>query len=490
MSNDLEFKIKITTSADTSGARQTAADLNKLSQETESGGQAAVSSGISHRALHLIFKQVGEASRGLEVGLMAVSGIMMGSLTFGIYAASTAIKLLIGHFEKQKELALEAAKATVQFWTDVLQGNADARKAAEDYAEALQKIMSNVDALKQKETEEEGVLKRIAEQRLKILDAELQAELAGAKGDKEEEARINARYSRRKSDLELQNEQDEINLNKQHFAEQAADALKKERAAEAAEKAKEAGAPGRSEAVAAEARLPNLTAELAKLQAARMNPTELAALKEEVTRRAGESNYAANPAGGVSITAAGAARARLSEAQNAEKAYSTAQQDYVNAQADIERFKKGTADLAKAVEDATGHLNKSVTAARATSAKIAKAEAIHDMNMQAAGIISGIQAGTVIHAAGAPDNRLSRSVVSDIRAMEGLSQGQRMDSNQTEMINHLVAGLRAQGASQQTINNLLLEMKDMHVDAARKFQDIWAALKQVKGQIKNEASPP
>ena len=215
---------------------------------------------------------------------MALSGIMMGSLTFGVLAAGGAIRALVGHFEKQKEVALEAAKATVQFWTDALQGNADARKAAVEYAGALQKIMDNVDTLKQKEGEEEAVLKRVLELRLKILDAERQAAIALAHGDREEEARINARFGQHKSDVELQNEQAEINLKKQHLAEQSADAMGWKSVGDAAERAKEAGAPGREEADAGEVALPKLKEELAKLQAARMKPEDLAALKAFVAK--------------------------------------------------------------------------------------------------------------------------------------------------------------------------------------------------------------
>jgi len=58
----------------------------------DKGEKASERSHISHRALHLIFRQVGEASKGLEVALMAVSGVMMGSLTFGIFAVVAAVK--------------------------------------------------------------------------------------------------------------------------------------------------------------------------------------------------------------------------------------------------------------------------------------------------------------------------------------------------------------------------------------------------------------
>lgn len=483
MGAEREFRIKITTDASSavSGAKETGEALNKVAEKTEETGKSSEHAGISHRALHLIFGKIGEASKGLEVGLMALSGVMMGSVTFGIYAVGMALQALIAHFKRQKEIALEAAKVTVQFWTDALQGSADARKAAADYAEAMQKIIANVDALKQKEGEEEAVLKKVAEQRLKILDAERQAEIAAAKGDAEEEARINARYGQRKSDIELQNEEAQIELKKSHLAEQTADAMKKERAAAAAEKAKEAGAPGRTEASAAEARLPKLIEEMASLQAARMKSKDLAALREEVKRSAGEAGSVYVPGSGMQESAAGTARRRLREAEDAEQAYSGAQQEFEQAQADVERFKSDTAALAKAVTDATGDLGKAVETARATAAEIGKAEAVHGVDVDAANTIKGIKAGEIIRAGGGRDNAQSRSVVSDTWAMEGAGQGQAMTPNQTAMVNHLIASLRAQGNSQATILKLLLEMKDLHVNAEKKFEDISASLQRIHG---------
>lgn len=499
MGDEREFKIKITGDATSLvGATQqsqaalkglanqtteAAPTMDQLGQKTEESAKSSEHAGISHRALHLIFRQVGEASKGLEVGLMGLAGVMMGSVTFGIYAVVAGIKALIAHFEKQREIALEAAKATVQFWTDALKGKEDAIKAAKDYATALDKIITNVNTLKQKEAEEEAVLKRVVQQRLNILDAERQAEIAAAKGDKGEEARINARYGQRKSDVELQEEQAEIALKKRHLEEQAADAANKERAAAAAEKAKEAGAPGRSEASDAEARLTKLPEELAKLQAARMKPADLEALRAWVAKdvelvKKGDPSILAMAAFGIPQAKAG----QLKKANEAEQAYSAAQQEYEQSQADIERFKTGTAALAKAAADALGELNRAIEAARSTSEEITKAAAVHGVNVDAAETIRRIKEGGVIRAAGVPDNALSRSVLSDINAMEGVAQGQRMDPQQTAMVNHLMALLRAQGANAGTINTLLIEMKNMHIDQDKKLEDIWGQLKQVQGQ--------
>ena len=490
MSDEHEFKIKITTAADTSGAKQTAAELGNLGEKTEATAKSSEHAGVSHRALHMIFRQVGETSKGLEVGLMALSGIMMGSLTFGVMAVATAMRALVAHFEKQKEVALEAAKATVQFWTDALQGNADARKAAVEYAGALQKIMDNVDTLKQKEGEEEAVLKRVLEQRLKILDAERQAAIALAHGDREEEARINARFGQRKSDVELQNEQAEINLKKKHLAEQSADAMGWKSVGDAAERAKEAGAPEREEADAGEVALPKLKEELAKLQAARMEPKKLEDLKDVVftyteALKRGDPYAAAGAALGIPQKAA----AMLKQANQAEQAYSAAQQEYEQRQGDVERFKTGTAALAKAVEEATAAFNKSVEAARATSGEIGKAEGVHRVNVDAARTIQGVKDRAVIEGAGGSYGPASQKVLDEARAMAGTSQGQNMSAQDTAYFNGLIAAARGTG-KEAMFSAVVRELKDMHTDDAKKWADLWEAIKQIRKQAKNQASPP
>jgi hypothetical protein len=474
-----------------SAGGEAAPALDKLGQRMEEGGRSAEHAGISHRGLHMIFRQVGEASKGLEIGLMALTGVMTGSLMFGVYAVIAGVQAMIAHFEKQKAVVLEAAKATVQFWTDALQGSADARTAAEDYVKALKKITESYDPLIAKETEEEAVLKRVLALRLAILKAAQQAALAGAAGDKEEQGRINARYGQRAADIEIENEQAEIELKKRHLAEQQAVAMGKEQAATAAEKAKEAGAPGREEASAAEGRLPKLKEELATLQAARMKPEDLAALKLKVADDVEQFKKGGVGAFGEAVLGNAQARAdQLTKAQRAEQAYAAAQQEYEQSQGDIDRFKSGTAALAKAVEDATAEFAKALQAARGTYAEVGKAEAVHQVNVEGAATIRGIKEGEVIQAAGVPDNALSRNVLADIQAMEGAGQGQKMNAGQTEMVNHLVAGLRAQGTSQERINALLLEMKDLHVSQADKLQDIWQHLSKLKQQVHSLARNP
>jgi hypothetical protein len=275
---DLLVRIK----SDTAGAAGATAALNetgkavdKLGEKTGEASKHTEHAEGTHRALHMILRQVGETSKTAEIGMAALAGVMMGSVSFGAMAVVQGVRMVLDHFARLKKEALEVSKVTVEMWQDMVRSGTDAREVVENYTEALTKIITNVDALKKKESEESAVLKTVLEQRLKILDAERQAEIAKEGGDKEEEARVNARYGRRKSERELENEAAEIALKEKHLAEQSAEGAKRQAAADAAAGAQAAGAPGREEATAAEQRSAKLNEEIAKLQAARMDPKDL-----------------------------------------------------------------------------------------------------------------------------------------------------------------------------------------------------------------------
>jgi hypothetical protein len=485
--DSLEILIRMT--ADTSGGKEATESLKQLGKETKSEGEAteesgrhAERSGLSHRALHMVLRQVGESSKGLEIGLAALSGVMMGSVTFGITAVIQGVRLLIGHFQQLKEKALEAAKETVRFWESALQANSDARKAASDYVDALRKIIENVDTLKQKEAEEQTVLQKVLEARLKILEAERQAEITKAFGDKEEEARINARYGQQKSDVELQNEQAEIDLKKGHLDEQTRGAMEKQRALQTAEKTKEAGAPGRTEAGEAEGALPKLGEELAKLQAERMKPGELAALRQKVA--ADVAQFQTGGVGAFGEAALGTAMARaeqLAKGNKAEQAYSAAQQEFEQRQADIERFKTGTEKLAKGVEEATQAFDKAVQAMRATEEEIHKAKEVHKVNVITAETIGRTKDQAEIEMAGGRYGPSTQKVLDEVRAMAGTASGQQMSHQDTSYFNNLFAAARAQG-KEAVMQGVIKELRDIHTDELKKWQDLWAAIQDLRTQ--------
>ena len=486
--DSLEILVKLT--ADTSGGKEvrkeleeTGAATGKATEKTEESGKTAEKTGLSHRGLHLMLRQVGEASKGLEIGLMALTGVMMGSGTFAIYAVVTALQALMEHFKQSKEAAVESAKATVDFWMAAVTGKEDAIKAAKDYAEALHKIITNVDTLKQKESEEEAVLKAVLADRLKILEASRQAEIAAAKGDKEEEARINARYGGYKDDAELDAAQREIDLKKKQAAEQTADAMGKENklnAAQAAQqKATAAGTP--LSVVESKDALPKLEKTLQEAQSSVLPGAKREELEGFIKWWNG-LNAVQRAEMPLQVAKATAATKMLSDDREARDTVETTKKEIENRKKVVNAYEANNAKLAKAVTDATAAFEKAVQTVRATEADIAKSQAVQRVNVDAANVIKGIRDKEIIQGAGAPDNPLSRSVVADIHAMQGLAEGHAMDAKQTEMINHLLSGLRAQGASQATINGLLLQMRDLHVDAQKTFEDIWRELRQLKAQ--------
>jgi hypothetical protein len=426
----------------------------------------------------MMLHQVGETSKTAEIGMAALAGVMMGSMSFGAMAVVQGVRMVIDHFARLKEKAQEVAKATVEMWEDTVKSGTDAREALENYREALEKIITNVDALKKKESEESAVLKTVLEQRLKILDAERQAEIAKARGDKEEEARVNARYGRRKGQIELENEASEIALKEIHLREQISEVLQRQAAADAAAAAKATGAPGREEASAAEVRLPKLTEELGKLQAARMNAADLESLRQEVSQRKGEESYASGPNGPM-MTAAGSARRQLQQAEEAEQAYAASQQEYEQAQADIKRYKDGTKKLADAIEHATEALGKIVEEFRATEAEISKAKAVHGVNADAARTIQGVQDRAEIEMAGGKYNRVSQKVMDEVRAMAGTGEGNRMSGQDTAYFNNLLAASRDTG-KEQMFKAVVAELKNMHIDEAKKWQDLMEVIRQIR----------
>ena len=483
--DSLEILVKMT--ADIAGGKEAQRALAGVTGATGEAGKAAEKAHISHGLLHKVFRQVGEASKGLEIGLMALTGVMMGSVTFAVAAVGQAMKMLGEHFEKQREVALEAAKVTVQFWQDALQGHAAARTAAENYAEAMGKIIKNVDVLKQKEEVEEAALKRVLEVRLKILDAQMKAELALAKGDKEAEGRIEARYGQQKSALELKNEQENIDLKKKHLTEQQGEAMGKGEEAKAAERAKEAamkaGVP--NEVTEAKLAMAGLEEKLKKAIAAQLSPED----KREATERLAYYNAHRPFIGTPGAFDMQHLQSQLAGDQTAHDTEAGLKGGIANRTNIIAAYERKMEALTKGGETAMADFNKAVERARATRNELEKDEAAQRVNVGAAKTIGQIEADRIVKGVGVNPNALSRNVMGDINAMTGMGGGQRMDAGQTQMVNHLIAGLKAQGASQATINGLLREMSDLHVSAEKKFVDIWTALRQVKKQAKSQAGP-
>jgi len=80
--------------------------------------------------------------------------------------------------------------------------------------------------------------------------------------------------------------------------------------------------------------------------------------------------------------------------------------------------------------------------------------------------------------------KLGGTLRGDINAEEARSHGERMTRGQAQGINQLVEALKAVGNSQETINQIIKEMMDLHLSHAQKLAELWRALSTVKAQVR------
>ena len=496
---DREFKVRFTADASSlvEQSRQSADALGEVSrsakkntQANEDGSKAADKHAMSHRALHLLLRQVGQGSKEAELAMTALSGVMMGSTMFGVYALAEGVRLLGEHFRKVKDAALEEAHVITTMWTSGLDQAAEARKAMENYSEALDKAASGHNALAQKEAQDQALLKNEIALRKELLETMMQAELAQAKGDKDEEERIRQRYGHQKQEVDLQAQMIELLHQRRVVDERSADAEEKRQAARLAamriKVAPDLMSPSPGESKLAEEWLAQNQKSLDTAQVARLKPADLESLRTEVERRKGEEAYIANPSGNMTITRAGAAREELDKAEKAEAAYSGLQQEFERNRAIVETFHREMDRLNKAAAEATQKMTEAANAEAAAQAEVAKLEALYQQNRDALRERQAVQAVPIIRQAGFEPSPLAQSAVHDIWSLMGTARGERMSGGDTEMVNALLNGIatvqHARGQSDQRvtqlINRLVAEIRDPHVELTKKLQDVLNALHQ------------
>jgi hypothetical protein len=211
-----------------------------------------------------------------------------------------------------------------------------------------------------------------------------------------------------------------------------------------------------------------------------MGSKELAALRAQVADdvAAGKPSIL-DPFSGTKNAAIELHASQLAQAEKAEQAYYAAQQEYEQAQADIERFKTGTQKLADTVEQATAALGKAVETMRATDAEISKAEAVHKVNVDATATIQGVNDRAEIEKAGGKYNQTSQTVLHEVRAMAGTGEGQRMSGQDTAYFNNLLAAARA-SHKEDLAKAVISELRNIHIDEAKKWQELTDAIRQIR----------
>src|ERR1039458_4134824 len=110
MGDEREFKIKITTAADTSGAKQTAAALDNLGGAQEKAGKQAEKHGAHPHELHRVFHSLNEIVPGLGVLMQAAFSPVGAAISLAVIAFRLFREKMKETNEEFRKMEDEAAK--------------------------------------------------------------------------------------------------------------------------------------------------------------------------------------------------------------------------------------------------------------------------------------------------------------------------------------------------------------------------------------------
>ena len=213
MGDECEFKIKITTSSDASGAREAKAELDGLSPKTQKyiqdlkgTGEAAEGVHIKHRALRFMLRQMGPEMAHL--GHAAIYG-MANPMVLGLIAVSAAVGKLIKDHEKLKEAIgsapdLDGIKKTNEAlgYNGMLKAMIEGGVAAEEFWGKIERMANAQETLKDKTEDATKAIKDQVEADNKTLSAKEKAELAELKLAKAKGEITEEQYNQRKGAIE------------------------------------------------------------------------------------------------------------------------------------------------------------------------------------------------------------------------------------------------------------------------------------------------
>src|SRR5664279_4772195 len=110
MGDEREFKIKITTSADASGAQKTTAELDNLGRAQDEAGKKAETHGGHLRAMHRIFHGLNEVVPGLGVLMQAAFSPVGAAISIAVLALRIFQEQMRKVNEEFKQMEEAAAK--------------------------------------------------------------------------------------------------------------------------------------------------------------------------------------------------------------------------------------------------------------------------------------------------------------------------------------------------------------------------------------------
>ncbi len=191
-----ELKIHVVTTADTAGLTKTEEEFAAVEARLTGVYQGA-------RDVRQAFGEFDRILPGLGSSMMAVFTGPLGWFA----AAADGIFLLTEQMRHLSDATERAAAAQAKLNAKVYDEIADAQeKVAENnqvYADFLDKLKEKTDALREAEELRNTVLEAQAQGEAKILDAEEQMELAGAKGNSAKEEQIRQKYETLRAQIEL-----------------------------------------------------------------------------------------------------------------------------------------------------------------------------------------------------------------------------------------------------------------------------------------------
>lgn len=435
--------------SDVAEGRQAAQSVNEFKEGTKKGAEEVEVFNTHGREMHRLIHEVGHVAP--EAGLLLRAAFHPANI--GMAAMVIVVQQLIEAIKEYRKHLEEAAKAQAELTVAVWEGQRDAAveatKAATDYTEALAKIATNVDALKERESDEMAVLNATIEARKK---------LAEAAGDKTHVEAIDAQGERQK--LEQLREFGAA----EHQATERAKAI-----FEDAARNRQTGASGGDKAAESAKWLEQHKDDVTKAQ------LELDAISKAPPRRA-SARQQEGEFGGVNVQdqmdaqhvlQVGAARHKLEEAKAAQE----------KATAAVAAHAAAAEALARKEKEAEATLEQATKAERARKQEIETAEhlnKIHEQNR------IGVELTKMGYN---PNSAAGQTVMRGIEAKEALAHGERLSSAQTHTISLLINAMENSGTTQERIIQILKDLMDTNKSHADKVEELAAVISGLRAQL-------
>lgn len=190
MSLDREYRIRIVTVGDPSGANAVGDALRETKQPTEEASESTLHLGHAHRELHMLMEQVTEASPALGIAMRAATG---GAVSASVMALVLVVRELSKAQEESRKKAEELAD--------------QARETFKIYEDAAWAAKSKLNELREEHDKWIGDLVKGSQTATSAMDAQIAKIKEQAEADK---AAMEARKAMAEDEIRLEEAQNQI----------------------------------------------------------------------------------------------------------------------------------------------------------------------------------------------------------------------------------------------------------------------------------------